>query len=186
MSKRKHFVIELILLIVILVLNASCTSMYWTYKKQKGELVRENQAKWTMIYEMTQEIETYFVRSDDWTKVEQFWVYVRGITHYDGMDTLEPQFSGMFLTQYDQLFSSLCVDDEYIKGYEEEGFRIFSNMNRELKQISKSVLEKIEHGENFMNPKSEEYKETTKELQELCEKYEKILNEYYEKIDYGA
>jgi len=182
MSKRKHLIYGAITLIVIVISSVFCNNMYSINRMQKSQIIKENQAKWNLIYEMTQEIETYFVKSDDWTKVDQFWVYVNGVTHYDGMKTLEPQFTSHFLAvHYDRLFSSLCVDDECLIGYEEEGFQIFSDMNKELKQISKSVLEKIDRGENFLDPESKEYQETSKELQEFCQKYEEAINELYEK-----
>ena len=187
MKKRKHLVFEIILLLVVLVLFTLCVSVYSTNKKQQGQIVRENQSKWTGIYEMTQKVEMHFVNSEDWTQVEDLRLYVNGIVYYDGIQTIEPQFRLNFLTlYYDTFFRTLCVEDERIKGYEEEGFQLFSNMNKELKQISKSVLDKIDRGENFLDPKSEEYKETSKELQEFCKKYENAVDEFYEKVNNGS
>ena len=65
MSKRKHLIYGAITLIVIVISSVFCNNMYSINRMQKSQIIKENQAKWNLIYEMTQEIETYLETVDN-------------------------------------------------------------------------------------------------------------------------
>ena len=195
MKKKIVWIINFVFLIIIIV-----SSVFYirAHAESKKRIAEENYNKWEMLYKMTKTVDEQFVKDSDWKQNDKLNLYVNDIISL-GIESIEPEIRGVssetwrFLSiRYLAHFIELAGN--YIPDVcKEEAFQIFSDMNKELHEISSLVVESVmdEAGTkdadvmlDLIDEKSELYRELKDDITNFCEKYENQLNTFYVKIKY--
>lgn len=181
---KKIIIIRVVFtLVCILFIITSCLSLYFFNEMNtaKEQIADDNYSHWHRLLHLTLKLDENIKTLED---VSEFGLYENAII-YATNDYLIPSFNGERTTnfrflavRYDSLFQDLArksMHDQYLQ----QGFNLFMEMNKELKQICEFVVN-TENESNkgkleIINNNSPLNKQLQTKIKEFCDKYDEEI-----------